>query len=59
MGNAAEQLNISPANTVILISNKASETERFAAEELQKYITEITNIKIPVKTVFLKQINSK
>lgn len=52
MGNAAEQVNISPENAVILVSNKATETERFAAEELQKYISKITNIKIPVKTDF-------
>ncbi len=52
VGNAAEQLHISPENIVILISEKASETERFAAEELQKYIAKITNIKAPVKTNF-------
>jgi len=39
-------------NSIILISSNSSSSEKYAAEELQKYILELTKTNIPIKDSF-------
>jgi hypothetical protein len=47
-GKAGVKIEFIPDDAVIVINSNASETERFAASELQKYIDKITGRKIPI-----------